>query len=143
MTIILQCHFAFAAIWLGCVITEALFERALLSGDRGYHRTLADLHVRVDQFIEVPAILVVLGTGTWLWLHSTPNSATFCAMLIAGLIAIAANFYCVSLVFKRRDAARAEDWEQFDHLDDLQHKVGAVVLVGLLVAIFSGAAGRI
>ncbi len=63
MSTVLALHFGFATIWLGCVVTEALFERALLAGDRSAHLTLADLHVRVDKFIEVPAILVVLMTA--------------------------------------------------------------------------------
>jgi uncharacterized membrane protein len=143
MSAILPLHFGFAAIWLGCVVTEALFERALLAGDRSDHRTLADLHVRVDKFIEVPAIIVVLVTGVLVWLNSTPTSTSFYVMLIAGLIAIAANFHCVWLVFRRRYAAHTENWDEFDRLDHLQHKVGGIVLLGLLVAIVSGVAGRL
>ena len=142
MSTILAFHFGFATIWLGCVITEALFERALLAGDRSAHLTLSDLHVRVDKFIEIPAILVVVVTGVWMWLNATPTSTSFYVMLVAGLIAIVANFYCVLLVFKRRDAAHLECWDEFDRLDLLQHKIGAIVLFGLLVALASGVAGR-
>jgi hypothetical protein len=142
MSTVLALHFGFATIWLGCVVTEALFERALLAGDRSAHLTLADLHVRVDKFIEVPAILVVLMTGVWMWINTTPTGTSFYVMLVSGLVAITANFYCVLLVFKRRDAAHSKNWDKFDHLDHLQHKVGAFVLLGLLVALVSGVVGK-
>ena len=142
MSTVIAIHFGFATIWLGCVVTEALFERALLAGNRSAHLTLADLHVRVDKFIEIPAILVVLATGVWMWLNATPTSASFYVMLSSGLVAIAANFYCVFLVFKRRDAAHSKNWDEFDRLDHLQHKIGAIVLLGLLAALVSGVVGR-
>jgi len=142
MSTISALHFGFTTIWLGCVVTEALFERALLAGDRNAHRTLADLHVRVDKFIEIPAILVVLLTGVLMWLNTAPTSTSFYVMLASGLVAIAANFYCVLLVFRRRDAAHCESWDEFDNLDHLQHKVGAIVLLGLLIALAGGVVGR-
>lgn len=140
--ILLGCHFLFAGIWLGCVLTEALFERALLAGDRQSHLKLSALHVRVDQFIELPAIAVVLLTGALLLMQSAVLGTPQLVMITAGLVAIAANLYCVSLVFNRQHAAQASDWTQFDQLDHLQHKVGAVVLIGLLVAIGAGMWGR-
>lgn len=136
-------HASFASVWLGCVITEALFERALLAGGRSAHRVLADLHVRVDKFIELPAILIVLFTGVWLWLTSPTSGVAFYSMLAAGLVAMAANAYCILLVFKRREAAHADEWDEFDRLDHQQHKFGAVVLVGLLAAIVSGLSGKL
>lgn len=142
VSILLSLHFVFAAVWLGCVITEALFERALLSGDRSSHLVLADLHVRVDKVIEIPAIVVVLLTGVCLWFYVQPVGAAFYVMLVAGVVAMAANVYCVWLVFKRRDAAHASIWNEFERLDHLQHKVGAIVLLGLLIAIAAGAAAR-
>ena len=142
-TSLLFFHLGFACLWLGCVVTEALFERALLAGDRSAHLVLADLHVRVDKFIEIPAILIVFCSGAWLWLHSTSSGVAFYSMVTAGFIAIAANVYCVFLVFKRQTAAHAGEWEAFDRLDHLQHKIGAIVLVGLLVALGAGLGARI
>ena len=139
---IISLHFGFAAVWLGCVVTEALFERALLAGDRESHLTLADLHARVDLFIEVPAIAIVVATGVYLWLQGNPSGPGFYVMLTMGLIAIIANSYCVWLVFRRRHVAHLGDWSEFDRLDHQQHKVGAVVLIGLLAAIVSGVIGN-
>ncbi|TNE42642.1 MAG: hypothetical protein EP347_00455 [Alphaproteobacteria bacterium] len=138
MTVLLPLHYGFAMLWLGCVITEALFERALLSGDRSSHLLLADLHVKVDKFVEIPAMCIVTLSGIWLWRFAEVVGAAFYTMVCAGCIAILANVYCVVLVFKRRDAAHNQDWAAFDILDHRQHKFGGLVLIGLLVALGSG-----
>jgi hypothetical protein len=129
---LLGCHFLFAGLWLGCVVTEALFERALLAGDRPSHLRLAALHVRVDKAVELPAIFGVLLTGAALFLYGHPSGPAFYLTASAGAIAIVANLYCVWLVFRRHNAATSENWALSDQLDHLQHKVGAVVLIGLL-----------
>jgi hypothetical protein len=131
-------HLGSAFLWLGCVLTEALFERSLLAGDRASHQVLADLHVRVDKYIEIPAILGVLATGVWLWAESSYEGLSFFLMITAGLVAIVSNLYCVWIVFRRRDAAHSRNWKDFDRLDHLQHKVGAIVLIGLAIALVSG-----
>jgi hypothetical protein len=131
-------HVIFAAVWLGCILTEALFERALAAPDHSTHLTLAELHVRVDKLVEVPAILMVLGTGAIMALRHWPASAWFHTMLWAGAAAIALNFFCVWLVFQRRSAAAAQAWSRFAELDRVQHRAGAGVLLLVLVA---GAAG--
>ncbi|WP_028451719.1 hypothetical protein [Chitinilyticum aquatile] len=48
---------------------------------------------------------------------------------------IAANAYCVLLVWRRAAHAEAGDWEQFDAVDHLQPRWGAVVLVSMLLAV--------
>ncbi len=102
-----------------------------------------DLHVRVDKFSEIPAITLVFITVAWLWLNGNPFGTAFYVMFSAGLIAICANAHCVWLVFKRRDAAHPGNWADFDHMDHQQHKVGAIVLLGLTTAIVAGVLGRV
>ncbi len=99
---------------------------------------LAHLHVRVDKMVEIPAILGVLISGLLMHLQGARSGVTYQIMLVAGGIAIAANLYCVWLVFTRRDAAVASNWQRFEALDHQQHKVGAVVLIGVLVALVAG-----
>lgn len=55
-----------------------------------------------------------------------------------GLVAIAANAYCVLLVLRRAEAAGAGQWKEFSRLDHLQHRSGAVVLSGILIALSIG-----
>lgn len=140
---LLSLHLLFVGIWIGCVLTEALFERALLAGDRAAHLTLSALHTRVDKFIEIPMILGVFLTGIALGLQGHRADASFHLMAGAGLVAIAVNLHCAGIVFKRHRAALAGNWPEFDRLDHLQHKVGGLVLAGLIVAVGAGVWGRV
>ena len=133
MSAILILHIGFVGLWLGCVLTEAAFERTLLAGSREAHATLARLHLRVDLFVEVPAMLGVLTTGALLWPSAAWTAGTQ-AMAALGALALAANAVCVWLVVARHKAAKAGDWNRFDLLDHRQHQIGAVVLVALLGA---------
>ncbi len=142
--LLLPLHLTFVGLWLGCVLTEALFERALLGHGRDKELILSALHRRVDLFIEIPAFVLVLATGGLLLAGAQP-SALLHAKLGLALLAVAANVYCVYLVFKRHRLALQGDWQGFEKADHLQHKIGAVVLLGILgalglgLALFSGA----
>lgn len=58
--------------------------------------------------------------------------------LVFGLLAIAANVYCVWLVFGRAAAANEGDWDEFARLDHKQHKYGAATLLAIIVALAIG-----
>lgn len=130
-------HLLFIGIWLGCVLTEALFERALLGRGRAHELLLADLHKRVDVWIEIPAFAAVVVTGGMLLEQSAPSSWLHVKNAL-GLLAVLTNGVCVGLVLARAKAAHVANWERFDRLDDVQHKFGAVVLLALLGALGVG-----
>ena len=122
----LALHIAFIGIWLGCVLTEALFERALLGTGKSNKLILARLHKKVDLLIEIPAFVAVVSTGTWM-LSNTPLDTLLGIKIGFGLIAVLANIICVHLVFARLKAAEAGNWTRFERLDHLQHKIGVLV----------------
>jgi len=134
---ILVTHLVFVGVWLGCVLTEALFERALLGHGRDKEKILANLHKKVDIIVEIPAFIIVLVTGGLLLAGSAPSTLLF-VKISCGLVAILANVYCIYLVYRRAACARSDDWDGFAHLDDQQHKYGAVVLLGILGALSIG-----
>jgi len=136
-TMLLIFHILFIGLWLGCVLTEALFERALLGRGREYELVLADLHKRVDVWIEIPAFVAVVVTGGVLFARAAPG-AWLNIKVALGLLAVLTNGVCVGLVFARAKAAHSGNWERFDHLDHVQHKLGAVVLIALLGALVVG-----
>lgn len=139
-SLLLPLHIAAAGLWLGCVLTEALFERALLGEGPSHELTLARLHRRVDQVVEIPAFVAVLVTGGWMFAHA-PASALLAVKVGLGLLAVAANVWCVGLVFRRATAAEQGDWEAFAWLDRRQHRYGAVVLLAVVGALVLGLVG--
>lgn len=132
-------HLIFIGVWLGCVLTEALFERALLHQGRDKEKILSKLHVKVDTFIEIPAFVIVAATGFYL-LSATNFDAFLIAKIVFGILAILLNIYCVYLVFERDKAAINDDWARFEKLDHVQHKAGAAVLICIILAIIAGMA---
>ena len=141
MKILVAVHAVCASLWLGCVLTEALFERALLPKGADARLTLAALHVRVDKLVEIPAILGVAVSGVLMLGLGRAGGFSFKLMVGAGLVAILANAYCVLLVLNRHAAVVKGDWARFEALDHKQHKFGAIVLVAMLVALGAGYSG--
>jgi hypothetical protein len=133
----LPLHLVFVGIWLGCVLTETLFERALLGKGRDQELILVDLHKRVDLLVEIPAFTVVLVTG-FLMFSGAGHSSLLMTKIGFGLVAVLVNLYCVRLVFQRADAAHSGDWSGFSRYDHLQHRYGAVVLLTIVVALILG-----
>jgi len=134
---LLPIHLSFAGIWLGCVITEALFERALLGKGRVQELILVELHKRVDFIVEVPAFVIVLITGALMYQQAAANRLLDIKIAF-GLLAIAVNIYCVWLVLRRAAVAKAGDWDEFSRLDHKQHQYGTVVLVAIILALLLG-----
>lgn len=137
MKVILLVHLLCVGAWIGCVLTEALFERALLGRGEDAERWLAQLHVKVDVLIEIPAFTGVLLTGL-VMAQQTVLTGLLQFKIALGLLAMVANLYCVFLVFRRAQAARAGHWQQFQQLDKRQHRWGAVVFLALLGALLAG-----
>ena len=135
MSWLLVIHVACAGLWLGCVLVEAAFERALATSQT--RELLARLHYWVDLLIELPAFLMVLTTGQVLLREATPTVALH-VMTGAGFIAILANIYCVWLVIRRRSYAIEGDVAGFERADRMQHRVGGLVLLGILIAMAAG-----
>lgn len=134
MDVWLIVHLGCAGAWLGCVLTEAMFERALLARGAAVHRLLADLHLKVDAFVEVPAFCGVLISGLALATGRASIDTMLGWKIAAGVLAVALNAWCVGLVWRRRGQALADDEAGFLRIDAAQHRWGAGVLVALLAA---------
>lgn len=132
---LLTLHLLAAGAWIGTVLVEALFERALLGRGREQELILARLHWNVDKLVELPLLIVTLASGIKL-LNEVPLDTMLRAKLACAALAIFANLYCIWLVRLRLKVAEAGAWELFAIIDKRQHQVGALVMLGLL-----GAAG--
>lgn len=128
-------HILFVGAWIGTVLVEALFERALLGQGRAQELALARLHWQVDKLVELPLLIAVVASGAKL-LRDVPLDGLLRAKLACAALAVFANLYCIWLVRLRLKVAEAGAWELFAMIDKRQHQIGALVLIGLL-----GAAG--
>ena len=135
--VLLPIHISFVGIWLGCVLTKALFERALHGKAREQAHTLVALHKRVDVVVEIPVFTVVLITGFMMYPFASLSGLIHIKIAL-GLLAVAVNAYCVWLVFRRASAAQAGHREEFARLDHKQHQYGALVLLSIVAALGVG-----
>jgi hypothetical protein len=135
-TWLVLCHAILAAAWLGCVLTEAVFERLLLAQGPALHGVLGRLHRRVDLAIELPLLAGVAVSGAlMLAAHSGPMDRLLQVKIALGLLAIVANLWCIRLVLRRCAQALAGDAAGFAASDRAQHRWGAVVGLCLVAAL--------
>jgi hypothetical protein len=87
-------------LWLGVVITEALFEFA--ASDADSLRAAVWFHYNVDKFGELPILFVVLVTGTLLVVRAWPMTPVHFIKIAASLVAVGCNLICALWVFQRR-----------------------------------------
>lgn len=136
MAAILFIHIVSVSVWLGCVLVEGLFERAAdASADK--LRFVGRLHWRVDLSVEIPAFALAAATGAIL-LRWAPLSPLLEAKIGVGLAAILMNVVCAGLVYRRMRAGEANDFVRWRSLDRLQHRLGALVFLGIVVALVLG-----
>ena len=125
-------HILAVGLWLGCLATEIAFEKAM-AADAASRLWVSRLHDRVDRWIEGPVFVVVAVSGAVLALR-TPLTPLLAVKIGLGVAAVAANVWCLRLVFDRRAAAEAGDWAAWAAIDRRQHAVGTAVTVLLLAA---------
>ena len=93
-------HLVALGIWLGVVITEALFEFA--GSDADSLRAAARFHYNVDKFGELPILFAVLLTGTILAARAWPLTPLHFVKIAASLVAVGCALICTLWVFERR-----------------------------------------
>lgn len=135
MSLLLSVHLLSAGVWAGCVATEVAFERRLAAAGR--QGELAALHRTVDLAVELPALLLVAGSGlalAWGW----PIEGLLAVKIGFGALAVLANAGCIVVVLRRDTAWRAGQRAVHARLDRLQHRLGTLVVLGLAGAVATG-----
>jgi hypothetical protein len=104
-------HLIALGLWGGLVAAEGVVELAPRSDVE--RRFAATLHYWMDLLIEIPVLAAVVLTGTVLVVHVWPLSPLLCLKVVAGLVAVGANAWCVVHVVRRKkrdepDALRRE-----------------------------------
>lgn len=117
-------HLMVLGMWLGVVLTEALFEFS--GSDAESLRAAARFHYTVDKFGELPILLAVLVTGTMLAMRAWPLTPLHYFKISASLIAVASNLICAVWVVQRR---RIED---VDVLLGFRRRIWGTAAVGVV-----------
>lgn len=97
-------HLMALGVWLGIVVTEALFEFS--GSDPESLRAAARFHYTVDVFGELPILAAVIVTGVMLASRLAQLTPLHYVKIAASLVAIASNVVCAVWVVQRR---RIED----------------------------------
>ncbi|HMN71773.1 MAG TPA: hypothetical protein PKA55_07875 [Rhodoblastus sp.] len=135
MSLWLVLHLLALGAWIGCIATETIVEHSVRNdAERDY---IADAHWPIDLYVETPAFLLVAISGGML-LRAAAADRLVWTMAGVGLLAIACNAACVTVVHRRRAARRRGDAPAYARLDDIQHKLGALLVALIVVALGAG-----
>lgn len=116
-------HVACIAFWAGMVAVELVLELAARRGAIS-HADVALLHRYIDRGLEMPTLVLVVGSGIALWSRTGFDSALLPKVAL-GLGAVLANLICYGFVERRAKAKSPED-----HF----RGIAATVVVGLPLA---------
>lgn len=129
-------HVLALGAWIGCIATETVVEHAVRrDSERDY---VASVHWPIDLYVETPAFVLVALSGVVLFSTAARDGMLFLKVGI-GLLAVACNAVCVYVVWRRRAARALGDDAAYRRLDDLQHKLGAALVVLIVVTLALGA----
>jgi hypothetical protein len=129
MDLVAHAHlFALCAL-AALVVAEGVLE--LSARDDGAFRRAARAHFLIDMFVEVPLLVTVLATGVVLATRVPAWTSLHLIKIAAGLVAVAANLFCVAIVV-RRHAAR-------DRVDALRRDTHLIRVVSPAIGVPAGA----
>lgn len=135
-SLLLSIHLFAAAFWFGVLGVEFILEQGRTrSRDHGY--TVADIHYKIDLFLEMPAFVVVLITGLMM-LDPSRLSGLYLLKVTAGLFAVSANIYCLYPIIKRKLAANNTNFEALVYYSYVVDKISAIAVPAGFIALFCG-----
>ena len=111
-------------VWLGIVVTEALFEFS--GSDPDSLRAAARFHYTVDMFGELPVLAAVVMTGVLLVVQAGPLTPLHYVKITASLVAIGSNLVCAVWVVQRRSV------EDVSALLVYRRKIWGTAAVGII-----------
>lgn len=106
-------HLIFIGLWGGCVAVEMVIEFWGRTETDRKHQT-AQLHYLIDLYVEVPILIMVLISGIALFNADNLIFPTYKIKIIAGLIPVLINIYCIVPVIRRKHASDQDDEERMD-----------------------------
>lgn len=136
MTAILFIHLIAIGIWAGCVATEAVLEIALAKVPP-LESGLASIHSRIDRFVEVPAIIVAVGTGGSM-LHHAAWDHLLSIKVSLGVAAVVLNSIAAYTVHRRLQCLNAKDMAGYTAFNRWHERIGIGCVISISGAIVVG-----
>ena len=133
-------HWIVVGLWVGCVVIETIAE--LYS--RRYSQPenpIAAWHWRVDQYVEIPTLILVTVSGILL-LDSAIWTSLLTLKVLFGAAAVVLNGFCVLLVYRRYQSQLAGDTPGYHSADTNHNRVGTLVILCLILALITGLANH-
>ena len=125
-------HLLSVGAWLGVVMTETLIE-VYPYKNRGLHHSTIHFHYWIDLLVELPLVLLLLGSGIVLVFLSTSLDLLHILKIVTGLIPVVACFSGIYIVIRRANALKAGKKEE-----DLWGGSRNIVIVVLIASPFFG-----
>jgi len=104
-------HLFSVAAWLGVVMTELVIE-VYPYKNRGLYLSTIHFHYWIDLFVELPLVLLLLGSGIVLIFLNTNLDLLHILKIISGLIPVLACFVGIYVVINRSRALKAGKKEE-------------------------------
>lgn len=102
MSLLHWLHLIVLGLWGGVVLAETVIEFGPRSEDE--FRVTARLHYWIDLLIEIPILIGVVVTGFLLTLKVWPPSDLLLIKIVAAMIAVGVNLYCIlAVIFRYRN----------------------------------------
>ncbi|KWO66290.1 hypothetical protein [Burkholderia ubonensis] len=136
MKLVVFLHLFFVAAGMSCVVVEGIFEHSI-DQSPPLRDFITPLHWTTEKYVEIPSFTIVLVTGAILLAHTMPTPLLM-TKIAFGAVAIALNAVCVGIVIRRRRHVAARDYAAWERSDRLQHKLGGVVAIAMVVALGIG-----
>lgn len=105
--LLLKLHLFAIAFWFGVVGVEFVLEQSR-ANSRSHGLAVARYHASIDLYLEMPAFLVAAFTGLAL-VNFDQIQGWYAVKVVAGLVAVLGNMYCLYPVLKRKQAALNEN----------------------------------
>ena len=125
-------HLFSVAAWLGVVMTEVVIE-VYPYKNRGFYLSTIHFHYWIDLFVELPVVLLLLGSGIALIFLDMNLDLLHILKITSGLIPVLACFAGIYIVLRRSAALKAGAKEE-----DLWGGSRNIVIAVLIASPFFG-----
>lgn len=120
--------------WIGCVLTESVFEITIGRKGKAEQVVLSQLHSRIDVFVEIPLMLAVVVSGLGL-LVSVDYSNSLAVKLVFAALALITNFWCYLIIRRRSQEISQNNWQGFEGFNLKLRCIGSLIPLGIIPAV--------